>query len=182
MIIDFEDPEIIESFTYLYVPDTDKYKFKRQKFDPAKDVLAKTTDKDGYIPVTIQLQDEKKGCLIVKNRQSQLMTCPKDNTIPMNPPMLEKVEDMAQLSELNDPALLHNLRERYVGSSLIYTYSSIFCIAVNPYKELPIYTRKMIQFYHGKKRDEAPPHVYQTADCAYFGMKRDRRNQSILIT
>jgi myosin heavy chain 6/7 len=182
MIIDFEDPEVIESFSYLYVSDVDKYKYKRQKFDPAKDVLAKTTDKDGYIPVTIQLQDEKKGCYIVKTRQATLMTCPKDNTIPMNPPALEKVEDMAELSELNDPTLLHNIRERYVGSNLIYTYSSMFCIAVNPYRDLPIYTRKMIQFYCGKKKGEAPPHVFYMADSAYSGMRRERRNQSILIT
>ena len=120
MIIDFEDPEVIESFSYLYVSDVDKYKYKRQKFDPAK--------------------------------------------------------------ELNDPTLLHNIRERYVGSNLIYTYSSMFCIAVNPYRDLPIYTRKMIQFYCGKKKGEAPPHVFYMADSAYSGMRRERRNQSILIT
>ena len=40
---------------------------------------------------------------------------------------------MSNLTYLNDASVLWNLRIRYVNE-LIYTYSGLFCIAVNPYK------------------------------------------------
>lgn len=41
---------------------------------------------------------------------------------------------------------------------------------------------KMVSYYRGKKRNEAPPHLYSIADNAYANMLRDRENQSMLIT
>ncbi|CAB4066476.1 MYH [Lepeophtheirus salmonis] len=42
-----------------------------------------------------------------------------------------------------------------------------FCVVVNPYKRLPIYTEKIIELYKGKKRHEVPPHVFAITDTAY---------------
>ncbi len=99
----------------------------------------------------------------------------------MNPPKFEKCEDMADLTYLNDASVLHNLRTRY-ASWLIYTYSGLFCVTINPYKRLPVYTMKMVNLYRGKKRTEVPAHLYSVADNAYANMLRDRENQSMLIT
>ena len=52
----------------------------------------------------------------------------------------------------------------------LQTYSGLFCVVVNPYKWLPIYTEKIIEMYKGKKRHEMPPHVYAIADLAYRNM------------
>ena len=40
----------------------------------------------------------------------------------------------------------------------------------------------MINFYHGKKKNEVPPHLYHIADNAYANMIKKRMNQSLLIT
>ena len=99
----------------------------------------------------------------------------------MNPMKYEKCEDMADLTYLNDATVFHNLKERYVNW-YIYTYSGLFCVTINPFKRLPLYTMKMVNFYRGKKKNEVPPHLYLVADNAYSCMTRDRANQSMLIT
>lgn len=43
-------------------------------------------------------------------------------------------------------------------------------MVVNPYKQLPIYSEKIIDMYKGKKRHEMPPHIYAIADTAYRSM------------
>jgi len=105
----------------------------------------------------------------------------RDDCQKMNPPKFSKVEDMADLTCLNEASVLHNLKDRYY-SGLIYTYSGLFCVVVNPYKRLPIYTEKVIELYKGKKRHEVPPHVYAITDTAYRSMLQDREDQSILCT
>jgi myosin heavy chain 9/10/11/14 len=50
---------------------------------------------------------------------------------------------------------------------IFQTYSGLFCVVVNPYKRLPIYTEKIIELYKGKKRHEVPPHVFAITDTAY---------------
>uniref|UniRef100_A0A2K5W4Z9 Myosin-11 n=1 Tax=Macaca fascicularis TaxID=9541 RepID=A0A2K5W4Z9_MACFA len=62
------------------------------------------------------------------------------------------------------------------------TYSGLFCVVVNPYKHLPIYSEKIVDMYKGKKRHEMPPHIYAIADTAYRSMLQDREDQSILCT
>ncbi|KAG5272491.1 hypothetical protein AALO_G00166120 [Alosa alosa] len=62
------------------------------------------------------------------------------------------------------------------------TYSGLFCVTVNPYKWLPVYDPEVVTAYRGKKRMEAPPHIFSVSDNAYQFMLQDRENQSILIT
>lgn len=118
----------------------------------------------------------------------------------MNPPKFNKVEDMAELTCLNEASVLHNLKERYYSgliyvslclqhrqrcictvwwfcvslhctpSSLSQTYSGLFCVVINPYKYLPIYTEEIVNMYKGKKRHEMPPHIYAITDTAYRSM------------
>uniref|UniRef100_H2MDC8 Myosin heavy chain 7 n=1 Tax=Oryzias latipes TaxID=8090 RepID=H2MDC8_ORYLA len=45
-----------------------------------------------------------------------------------------------------------------------------------------IYNQEVVVAYRGKKRSEAPPHIFSISDNAYQYMLTDRENQSILIT
>ena len=50
-----------------------------------------------------------------------------------NPPKYELLEDLANMTYLSEASVVYNLSERYV-KFLIYTYSGLFCVTVNPYK------------------------------------------------
>ncbi|KAM8879344.1 myosin-9-like isoform 1-T2 [Spinachia spinachia] len=126
---------------------------------------------------------EEKGeeCVVELADSGKKVTVHKDDIQKMNPPKFNKVEDMAELTCLNEASVLHNLKERYY-SGLIYTYSGLFCVVVNPYKYLPIYSEDIVNMYKGKKRHEMPPHIYAITDTAYRSMMQDREDQSILCT
>ncbi|KAG8432953.1 hypothetical protein GDO86_017281 [Hymenochirus boettgeri] len=146
----------------------------------AKKLVWVPSEKHGFEAASIK---EEKGdeVLIELAENGKKITVSKDDIQKMNPPKFSKVEDMAELTCLNEASVLHNLRERYF-SGLIYTYSGLFCVVVNPYKALPIYSEKIIEMYKGKKRHEMPPHIYAIADTAYRSMLQDREDQSILCT
>ena len=99
----------------------------------------------------------------------------------VNPPKFEKIEDMADLTYLNDASVFHNLDVRF-KAKLIYTYSGLFCIVVNPYKRYPIYTATCVKMYLGKRRNEVPPHLWAITETAYRNMLTNGKNQSMLIT
>merc|ERR1719323_715526 len=99
----------------------------------------------------------------------------------VNPPKFEKCEDMSDLTYLNDGSVFWNLKVRYVNK-LIYTYSGLFCIVVNPYKRFPIYTQTVVKMYLGKRRNEVPPHLWAITETAYRNMLQNGKDQSMLIT
>merc|ERR1719275_564869 len=99
----------------------------------------------------------------------------------VNPPKFEQCEDMANLTFLNDASVFWNLKVRFVAK-LIYTYSGLFCIVVNPYKRYPIYTGTVVKMYLGKRKNEVPPHLWAITETAYRNMLTNSKDQSMLIT
>ena len=81
-----------------------------------------------------------------------------DQVGQVNPPKFDCQDDMSGLTYLNDACVLWNSVVRY-KNELIYTYSGLFCIVVNPYKRYPIYTPTVVKLYLGKRRNEVPPHL-----------------------
>merc|ERR1711970_803124 len=78
---------------------------------------------------------------------------PKAEVLECNPSKFEKEEDMSNLSILNKACVLHNLRTRYKVLQ-IYTYSGLFCICINPYKWLMVYTGIMRAHYRNRRRTD----------------------------
>ncbi|KAF6206579.1 hypothetical protein GE061_017813 [Apolygus lucorum] len=91
---------------------------------------------------------------------SQTKDFKKDLVGQVNPPKYEKAEDMSNLTYLNDASVLYNLKQRYYHK-LIYTYSGLFCVAINPYKRSP---------------NEVPPHIFAISDGAYVNMLTNKEN------
>ncbi|XP_043189576.1 myosin heavy chain, muscle-like isoform X46 [Amphibalanus amphitrite] len=170
-----EDPD---PTPYLYVSLEQKRLDQNKPFD-AK-VAAWVPDKEeGFVQGKIV---GTKGDLVtVAIPGGDEKSIKKEQVQQVNPPKYEKCEDMSNLTYLNDASVLHNLKQRYF-IKLIYTYSGLFCVAINPYKRFPIYTNRAIAIYKGKRRNEVPPHIFAISDGAYTDMMNNSENQSMLIT
>ncbi|KAK7117256.1 hypothetical protein R3I94_022725 [Phoxinus phoxinus] len=99
-----------------------------------------------------------------------------------NPDILVGENDLTALSYLHEPAVLHNLKVRFVESKIIYTYCGIILVAVNPYKQLPIYGDAVIHAYSGQNMGDLDPHIFAVAEEAYKQMARNNKNQSIIVS
>lgn len=170
-----EDPE-----RYLFVDRAVIYNPATQADWTAKKLVWIPSERHGFEAASIK---EERGDEVMvelaENGKKAMVN--KDDIQKMNPPKFSKVEDMAELTCLNEASVLHNLKDRYY-SGLIYTYSGLFCVVINPYKNLPIYSENIIEMYRGKKRHEMPPHIYAISESAYRCMLQDREDQSILCT
>ncbi|XP_036197775.1 myosin-13 [Myotis myotis] len=167
-----------EAAPYLRKPEKERIEAQNRPFDSKKSCFA-VDDKELYVKGMIQSREDDK--VTVKTLDDRTLTLNSDQVFPMNPPKFDKIEDMAMMTHLHEPAVLYNLKERY-AAWMIYTYSGLFCVTVNPYKWLPVYNPEVVAAYRGKKRQEAPPHIFSISDNAYQFMLTDRDNQSILIT
>ncbi|XP_037395627.1 unconventional myosin-Va isoform X3 [Pygocentrus nattereri] len=109
---------------------------------------------------------------------------PKTKNLPhlRNPDILVGENDLTALSYLHEPAVLHNLKVRFIDSKLIYTYCGIVLVAINPYETLPIYGTDIINAYSGQNMGDMDPHIFAVAEEAYKQMARDERNQSIIVS
>lgn len=93
----------------------------------------------------------------------------------------KNIDDLINLNVLDDNSICNHLAERLMRD-IIYTYSGLFLIAVNPWKDLDLYSLEKIRDYRGKRRAEMPPHIFAVCDEAYRSLIDTRRNQTILIT
>uniref|UniRef100_Q7LZL1 Myosin heavy chain, cardiac muscle (Fragments) n=1 Tax=Gallus gallus TaxID=9031 RepID=Q7LZL1_CHICK len=136
-------------------------------------------DKKAYVEA--EITESSGGKVTVETTDGRTMTIKEDDVQSMNPPKFDMIEDMAMLTHLNEASVLYLNRKRY-SNWMIYTYSGLFCVTINPYKWLPVYKSEVVAAYKGKRRSEAPPHIFSIADNAYHDMLRNRENQSMLIT
>ncbi|KAF6060561.1 Myosin head (motor domain) family protein [Candida albicans] len=119
-----------------------------------------------------------------------------------NPVKFNKCEDMAELTHLNEPSVVYNLYLRYLDD-LIYTYSGLFLVAINPYKSLPIYNQSILMKYHqynnvttnkndyksknasnsnNNNKGQSPPHIFAVAESTFRNLLSNKKDQSILVT
>uniref|UniRef100_A0A8C1MFQ2 Slow myosin heavy chain 1 n=1 Tax=Cyprinus carpio TaxID=7962 RepID=A0A8C1MFQ2_CYPCA len=164
--------------SFLRKSDKERLEAQTRPFDMKKECFVPDPEVE-YIKASITSRDGDK--VTVDTESGKTLTFKEADVHPQNPPKFDKIEDMAMFTFLHEPAVLFNLKERY-AAWMIYTYSGLFCVTVNPYKWLPVYDASVVKAYRGKKRTEAPPHIFSISDNAYQYMLSDRENQSVLIT
>uniref|UniRef100_A0A8C3I570 Myosin heavy chain n=1 Tax=Chrysemys picta bellii TaxID=8478 RepID=A0A8C3I570_CHRPI len=170
--------EFGEAADFLRKSYTEQLKLQTIPFDGKKRAWI-PDDKEAYVEV--EIKEISGGKVIVETKNKETRVVKEDDIQQMNPPKFDMIEDMAMLTHLNEASVLYNLKRRY-AHWMIYTYSGLFCVTINPYKWLPVYTSPVVAVYKGKRRSEVPPHIYSIADNAYNDMLRNRENQSMLIT
>uniref|UniRef100_A0A8P4G0G5 Myosin heavy chain, fast skeletal muscle n=1 Tax=Dicentrarchus labrax TaxID=13489 RepID=A0A8P4G0G5_DICLA len=149
---------------YLRKPERERIEAQSKPFD-AKAACYVADTKELYLKGLIVKKDGGKVTVKVLDTEEE-RTVKEDDVSPMNPPKYDKIEDMAMMTHLNEASVLYNLKERY-AAWMIYTYSGLFCATVNPYKWLPVYDQEVVNAYRGKKRMEAPPHIFSVSDNAF---------------
>merc|ERR1712012_1110267 len=146
-------------------------------YDPKKSYWC-PDGKGNYMECTLVDNDGTKAVVMCGHEKKTFKSA---EVGQVNPPKFEKCEDMANLTFLNDASVFYNLKVRY-QAKLIYTYSGLFCVVVNPYKRFPIYTQTVVKLYLGKRRNEVPPHLWAITETAYRNMLQNSKDQSMLIT
>merc|ERR1711973_166920 len=165
---------------WLVVSPELREKLKSKPYDPKKSCWVPDKATGGYWEGLIDSTDgDKVTVTLLETKDKKVFK--KDQVGQVNPPKFDCSDDMSGLTYLNDACVLWNSVVRY-KNELIYTYSGLFCIAINPYKRFPIYTQRAMEIYMNKRRNECPPHIFGVAESSYQGMMNAGKNQSILIT
>ncbi|KAL7087756.1 hypothetical protein ACP275_13G088300 [Erythranthe tilingii] len=126
-----------------------------------------------------QIQSTSGEKASVRLLDESVVTVPTQDLLPANPDILEGVDDLIQLSYLNEPSVLHNLQYRY-SRDIVYSKAGPVLVAVNPFKDVQLYGNDFVTAYRQNLLDS--PHVYALADTAYNEMMTDGINQSIIIS
>ncbi|KAH1188645.1 Myosin-1 [Glycine max] len=116
---------------------------------------------------------------IISLFDGKVLKVKEESLVPANPDILDGVDDLMQLSYLNEPSVLFNLQYRY-NQNMIYTKAGPVLVAINPFKKVPLYGNDYIEAY--KRKAIESPHVYAITDTAIREMIRDEVNQSIIIS
>ncbi|XP_040013447.1 unconventional myosin-Vb isoform X6 [Xiphias gladius] len=158
--------ELYTKFTRVWIPDPE---------DVWKAAEIIRDFKEGESLLHLKLEDET---------PLEYPVGPKSNPLPFlrNPDILVGENDLTALSYLHEPAVLHNLKVRFLESNNIYTYCGIVLVAINPYEQLQIYGEEVINAYSGQNMGDMDPHIFAVAEEAYKQMARDERNQSIIVS
>merc|ERR1711971_860138 len=167
-----EDP-----LPYLVVDIETKRADMAKPYDSKKSVWVPDND-GGFIEAMLDSEAGGKTTVAIGHEKK---TFKSEQVGQVNPPKFEKCEDMVNLTFLNDASVFWNLKVRFCAK-LIYTYSGLFCIVVNPYKRYPIYTGTVVKMYLGKRKNEVPPHLWAITETAYRNMLTNSKDQSMLIT
>ncbi|XP_066097731.1 myosin-15 [Saccopteryx bilineata] len=171
--------ELGEAGTFLRASEAKLLPVQAPAFEEKKKCWIRDS-KNAYIEAEVKGTGDD-GKIIVETTDGKSLSVSEEGIQQMNPPNLEMIEDMAMLTHLNEASVLHILKRRY-DHWMIYTYSGLFCVSINPYKWLPVYQREVAAAYRGKRRSEGPPHIFAVADTAFQDMLHNRENQSVVFT
>jgi hypothetical protein len=132
------DPEAAGiSANFLRLSDMEMITLRSQPFEGGKACWIPYAE-TGYTKCIVLGEGSKPGTTKVQRLCDMKEKEMKDEQVEkQNPPKYELLEDLANMTYLSEASVVYNLSERYVRF-LIYTYSGLFCVTINPYKVIAI--------------------------------------------
>ncbi|KAG0444020.1 hypothetical protein HPB47_014273 [Ixodes persulcatus] len=110
----FNSPEL----KYLVVDKNDVYDPAKQAEWTAKKLIWVPHETQGFVSASVKGErGDELDVEVLETGKRYFVS--KDDVQKMNPPKFNKVEDMAELTCLNEACVLHNIKDRYY-SGLIY--------------------------------------------------------------
>uniref|UniRef100_A0ABM0M8X5 Unconventional myosin-XVI-like n=1 Tax=Saccoglossus kowalevskii TaxID=10224 RepID=A0ABM0M8X5_SACKO len=189
--------EILRNAERLYVPAEKKCKVRIQ------DVVKQESDDDGLIRINskiirprhitlskseelyeahTRLNNNQSLDLLVETEKKHTKSESDQNGKLVNLPQVSPNDDLAALPELTEKIILQELMKRYKVDQ-VYTYVGDILIAVNPFKELPIYSSDASLMYKNiQDRKSKCPHIFAVADWSYQSLLRTGQPQCCVIS
>ena len=118
---------------------------------------------------------------------------------PANPSVQDELDDIGELSHLNEASMYHLLASRFVASRRMYTRAGPVLVALNPYEQQPqLYATDVLETYQRRARSMAAessdaggleprerppiaPHIFEIAADVFQGLLTRGRSQSVVI-
>eukprot|EP00929_Paragymnodinium_shiwhaense_P013635 TRINITY_DN121480_c0_g1_i1.p1 TRINITY_DN121480_c0_g1~~TRINITY_DN121480_c0_g1_i1.p1 ORF type:complete len:1589 (+),score=477.23 TRINITY_DN121480_c0_g1_i1:91-4857(+) len=103
------------------------------------------------------------------------------NLADVYPDQEDGVDDICDLKVVTEASLLHTVRCRYAKNE-IYTRVARTLVALNPFRNLPIYSAQFVERHLAAPSSlEAPPHIFGVAQDALSGLRAWKKDQAVLI-
>jgi myosin heavy subunit len=167
------------SEVWVSVVELEKNTVATESESSSRGVAVNEAGKARYAPATVVSLGV--GSVEVRLRDEKMVTSvPRHHVFPANLPNLAESQNLTQLSFLNEPSVLRNLRDRYKKNK-VYTNAGPVLVAVNPFKDVSgtLYGDDLVKQY--MKNETKEPHVYKVVVEAYRHMRRDKKNQALII-
>lgn len=139
MISAISSPRSIKSDTYgggSFIHSYGSKTFIRPKLDNVLDAVAQAKfnekkwiwiedEAEGYVRGHILNENEKDYTVEIEYEVGGTAVVSQSIIKPMNPPKFDMVDDMAELTHLNEPSVIHNLTVRYKSNHVYVSYIAI---------------------------------------------------------
>lgn len=160
--------------------------YKGEVWVTINDPISDSIFQKGKIIEKLDSSDNFKIQLINSENDNKIIEINSSNLQKSNPTRFDGYDDMASLTYLNEPSVLNNLKIRYKDDK-IYTYSGLFLVAINPYKNINMYNSDFINLYsqfdnNDLNSDPLKPHIFSTAQKSFQNLINNKKDQSILVT
>ena len=115
------DYSLLDATPYLFVSFEMKKEDSMKPYDAKKSVWVPNKEEGGYDEGLLQSVEGDKATVKVG---WEMKTFKEADCVQVNPPKMEKIEDVTYMTYLNDASVLWNLKTRYIAQ-LIYVSSEI---------------------------------------------------------